>query len=55
MRDLGGGCGDITGEPRKTQVTDAGGPTRLSKNAAVSVVQGVEKECAGGWKGGTYT
>jgi hypothetical protein len=31
MRDLGGGWGDATGEPRRTEVTDAGEPTRLSK------------------------
>jgi hypothetical protein len=32
-------------------VTEAGGPTRMSKIAAVSVVQGVEQVCAGDWKG----
>jgi hypothetical protein len=29
----------------------AGGPTRLSKVVAMSVVRGVEQVCAGGWKG----
>jgi hypothetical protein len=33
------------------EVTEAGGPTRLSKVVAVSVVQGVEQVCAGGWRG----
>jgi hypothetical protein len=42
MRNLGRGWGDRTGEPRSTEVTDAGGPTRLSKVVVVSVVQGVE-------------
>jgi hypothetical protein len=51
MRDLGGGWGDITGKPRRTEVTDAGGTTRLSKVVAVSVVQGVEQICAGAWEG----
>jgi hypothetical protein len=51
MRDLGGGWGDITGEPRRTEVTDTGGPTRLSMVVAVSVGQGVEKVCAGDWEG----
>jgi hypothetical protein len=51
MRDLGSGWGNISGEPRRTEVTDAGGPTRLSKVVAVSVVQGVEQLCAGGWQG----
>jgi hypothetical protein len=51
MRDLGGGWGGITGEPRRTKVADAGGPTRLSKVVSVSVVQGVEQVCAGGWEG----
>jgi hypothetical protein len=32
-------------------VTEAGGPTRLSKVVAVSVVQGVEQVREGGWKG----
>jgi hypothetical protein len=32
-------------------VTDAGWPTRLSEVVAVSVVQGVKQECAGGWEG----
>jgi hypothetical protein len=50
-RDLGGGWGGITGEPRRTEVTEAGAPTRLSKVVAVSVVQGVEQVCAGGWEG----
>jgi hypothetical protein len=44
--------GEITREPRRTEVTEAEGPTRLSKVVAVSVVQGVEQVCAGGWKGG---
>jgi hypothetical protein len=48
MRDVGGGWGDITGEPRRTDVTDAGRPTRLSKVVEVSVVQGVEQVCAEG-------
>jgi hypothetical protein len=51
MRDLGGGWGDINGEPRRTEVTDAGVPTKLSKVVAVSVLQGVEQICAGGWEG----
>jgi hypothetical protein len=51
MWDLGGSWGDITGEPRRAEVTDAGGPTRLPKVVAVSVVQGVEQVCAGGWEG----
>jgi hypothetical protein len=37
-------------EHRMTEVTDAGGPTRLSKVVAVSVVQGVEQVCAGVWE-----
>jgi hypothetical protein len=49
MRGLGGGWGDATGEPRGTE--DAGGPTRLFKVVAVSVVQGAEQVCAGGWEG----
>jgi hypothetical protein len=53
MRDLGGGWRYITGKPRRAEVTDAGGPTRLSKVAAVSVVQGVEQVYAGGWEGVT--
>jgi hypothetical protein len=32
-------------------VTEAGGPTRLYKVVAVSVVQGVEQIGEGGWKG----
>jgi hypothetical protein len=51
MRDLGGGWGDVNVEPRRTEVTDAGGPTRLSKVVAVSVVQGVKQARAGGWEG----
>jgi hypothetical protein len=53
MRDLGGGWGDIIGEPRRMEVTDPGGPTKLSKVVPVSVVQGVEQVCAGGWEGVT--
>jgi hypothetical protein len=49
MLDLGGGWGGIAGEPRRMEVTAARGPTRLSKVIAVSVVQGVEQVCAGGW------
>jgi hypothetical protein len=48
MWGLGGGWGDITTEPRRTEVTAAGGPTRLSKVVAVPAVQGVEQVCAGG-------
>jgi hypothetical protein len=50
MRERGG-WGDITGESRRTEVSDADGPTRLSKVEAVSVVQGVEQGCAGDWEG----
>jgi hypothetical protein len=53
MRDLGGCWGDTTREPRRpprTEVMDAGGPTRLSKVVAVSVVQRVEQVCVGGWE-----
>jgi hypothetical protein len=49
MRELGGGWADIIGEPRRTEVTDSGGPTRLSRVVAVSV--GVEQACAGGCEG----
>jgi hypothetical protein len=51
IRDLGGVWGATTGKPRRTEVTDAGWPTRLSEVVAVSVVQGVKQECAGGWEG----
>jgi hypothetical protein len=50
QQELGGGWRDITGKPRMTEVTDAGGPTRLSKVVAMSVVQGVGLVCAG-WDG----
>jgi hypothetical protein len=50
MRERGG-WGDISREPRRTEVTDACGPTRLSKVEAVSVVQGVKQGCAGDWEG----
>jgi hypothetical protein len=45
------GWGDIPGEPRRTEVREAGGATRLSKVEAVPVVQRVEQVCEGGWKG----
>jgi hypothetical protein len=51
MSDLGGGWGDITGESRRMEVKDAGGPIRLPEVVAVCVVPGVEQVCAGGWKG----
>jgi hypothetical protein len=35
----------------RTEATGAGGPSILSKKVAVSVVQGVEQVCAGGWEG----
>jgi hypothetical protein len=47
MQDLGSGWG----EPRWTEVTEAGGPSMLSKAVVVSVVQGVEQVRAGGWEG----
>jgi hypothetical protein len=42
MRDLGFGQGDTTGEPRRAEVTEAGGPSIVSKGVASSVVQGVD-------------
>jgi hypothetical protein len=53
MLDLGSGWGNTTGEPRRTEVTEAGGPSILSNVVAVSVVQGVEQVYAGGWEGVT--
>jgi hypothetical protein len=51
LRVLGGGWGGMPGEPRRKEVKEAGGPTRLSKVVAVSEVQGVEQVREGGWKG----
>jgi hypothetical protein len=41
--DLESVGGDTTGEPRRADLTEAGGPSTLSKVVAVSVVQGVEQ------------
>jgi hypothetical protein len=49
-RDLGSGWGDTTGEPRRTEVTEAGGSSIASKAVAVTVVGRVEQACAGGWE-----
>jgi hypothetical protein len=38
-------------EPKRTELTEAGEPSILSKVVAVSAVQGVEQVCAGGWGG----
>jgi hypothetical protein len=42
MQDLGNGLVNTTGEPRRTEVTEADGQSVLSKVVAVSVVEGVE-------------
>jgi hypothetical protein len=34
--------------PMRTELANVGGPTRLAKFVAVSLVQGVEQVCAGG-------
>jgi hypothetical protein len=51
MQDPGSGWGDSMGGPRRTETTEAGGPSILSKVAAVSVVQGVEQLFAGSREG----
>jgi hypothetical protein len=55
MQDLGSGWGDTschtTGEPKRMKVTETVELSILSKEIAVSVVQGVEQVCAGGWEG----
>jgi hypothetical protein len=48
MRHLGSGWGDKTGEPRRTEVTEADGPSILAEVVAMPEVQGVEKVCARG-------
>jgi hypothetical protein len=47
--NLGSGRGVTTGEPRRTEVTEAGGRSILSKVVALSVVQGVEQAGVAGW------
>jgi hypothetical protein len=39
------------GEPMRMEVTEAGGPSILSKVVSVPVVQGGEDKCVGGWEG----
>jgi hypothetical protein len=48
---LGSGQGDTAGEPMRTEVTETGGPSRLSKVVAVSGRLGVEHAWAGGCQG----